>query len=137
MTFFTSVSELNERTYRILLVVVIVVTGALTAVGINMGIPFLPMITLITGALILQYMRRRTDEVIYDERITIINQKASAAAIAVYTLGVTAVGWLLMTMGSTIDPAYEGLGYTLVYMGCGLLLLRTIFHYYYSWKHGG
>jgi len=136
MVVFTSVLEMNERTYRILLAVVVTVTGALTAVGFNMGIPYLPVITIITGALFLLYIRRKTDEVIYDERITVINQKASAAAIAVYTLGVTAVGWLLMTMGSPIDPAYKGLGYTLVYMGCGLLILRTIFHYYYSWKHG-
>ena len=42
-----------------------------------------------------------------------------------------------MTMGSNIDPAYKEIGYTLVYMGCGLLVPRTIFHYYYSWKHGG
>jgi uncharacterized membrane protein len=136
MVVFTSVLEMNERTYRILLAVVVTVTGALTAVGFNMDIPYLPVITIITGALFLLYIRRKTDEVIYDERITVINQKASAAAIAVYTLGVTAIGWLLMTMGSTIDPVYKGLGYTLVYMGCGLLILRTIFHYYYSWKHG-
>ena len=128
---------MNERTYKIILAVVVTVIGALTAVGFNMGIPYLPVITVVTGALILLYMRRKTDEVIYDERTTIINHKASAAAIAVYTLGATAVGWLFMTMGSTIDPAYKGIGYTLVYMGCGLLVLRTIFHYYYSWKHGG
>jgi uncharacterized membrane protein len=137
MVFFTSVVKLNKRTYKIILAVVVTVIGALTAVGFNMGIPYLPVITVITGALILLYMRRRTDDVIYDERTIIINHKASAAAIAVYTLGATVVGWLFMTMGSTIDPAYKGIGYTLVYMGCGLLVLRTIFHYYYSWKHGG
>jgi uncharacterized membrane protein len=137
MVYFTSVSELDERTYKILLAVLVTAVGALTAIGINMGITYLPVITLITGALFLQYIRRRTNEVIYDERTTIINQKASAAAIAVYTLGVTAIGWLLMTIGSTIDPAYKGIGYTLVYTGCGLLLLRAIFHYYYGWKHGG
>jgi uncharacterized membrane protein len=137
MVFFTSVVKLNKRTYKIILAVVVTVIGALTAVGFNMGIPYLPVITVITGALILLYMRRRTDDVIYDERTIIINHKASAAAIAVYTLGATVVGWLFMTMGSTIDPAHKGIGYTLVYMGCGLLVLRTIFHYYYSWKHGG
>jgi uncharacterized membrane protein len=136
MVVFTSVLGMNERTYRILLAVAVTVTGALTAVGLNMDIPYLPVITIITGALFLLYIRRKTDEIIYDERITVINQKASAAAIAVYTLGVTAIGWLLMTMGSTIDPAYKAFGYTLVYMGCGLLILRTVFHYYYSWKHG-
>ena len=49
----------------------------------------------------------------------------------------TAIGWLLMTVGSTIDPSYRGLGYTLVYLGCGLLMLRMIFQYYYSWRLGG
>jgi len=137
MVFFTSVSKLDGRTYKILLAMVITAIGALTAIGISIGTIYLPVITLITGALFVQYMRRRTNEVIYDERTTIINHKASAAAIAGYTLGVTAIGYLLVTMGSTIDPAYKTMGYTLLYTGCGLLLLRAMFYYYYGWKHGG
>ncbi|MBC8498221.1 DUF2178 domain-containing protein, partial [Candidatus Bathyarchaeota archaeon] len=81
--------------------------------------------------------RRRGEEVLYDERTAIINQKASAAAIGAFTLGVTALGWLMMTWGTTLDPAYKGIGYALVYLGCGLLMLRMIFHYYYSWRLGG
>lgn len=128
---------LNARTHNILLVAVVIITGVLIALSINMDIPYLSVVTLISGVLILRFLRRSTGEVIYDERVTVINQKASAAAIAVYTVGVTAVGWWLMTIGSSVDPSYEGLGYTLVYLGCGLLVIRMILHYYYSWKLGG
>ncbi len=128
---------MNAMTQKIITMVIVAVTGALIAIGINLGIPYLPVVTLMTGTLAIQYMRRKTREVLYDERTTIINQKASAAAIAAFTLGVTVIGWLMMTVGDTIDPAYKGLGYTLAFLGCGLLLLRMIFQYYYSWRLGG
>ena len=79
----------------------------------------------------------RADEVIYDERVIRINQKASATTIAIFTLGVTAAGWMMMTWGESVDPSYSTTGQVMVYLGCGLLLIRTILHYYYSWRLGG
>ena len=128
---------MNARTNKILTVVVVIATGALIAFGINLDIPYLPVITLISGALFIQWMRKRTYEVIYDERIALISQKASSATIAVYTIGVTAVGWMMMTWGRAADPSYEGIGLIMTYLGCSLLLIRMMFHYYYSWRLGG
>ena len=122
---------------KIVTMVIVAVTGYLIAIGINLNITYLPVVTLLTGALAIRLLRRRGKEVLYDERTATINQKASAAAIAAFTLGVTVIGWLMMTVGTTIDPAYKGLGYALVYLGCGLLMLRMIFQYYYSWRLGG
>ncbi|TRO48268.1 DUF2178 domain-containing protein, partial [Candidatus Bathyarchaeota archaeon] len=122
---------------KILTAAIIAVTGALVAIGFTLEITYLPVVTLLTGALAIRLLRRRAEEVLYDERAATINQKASAAAIAAFTLGVTAIGWLMMTWGATLDPAYKGIGYVLVYLGCGLLMLRMIFQYYYSWRLGG
>jgi len=122
---------------KIITVVIVMVTGALVAIGVNLEITYLPVITLITGTLAIRLLRRKGEEVLYDERTATINQRASAAAIAAFTLGVTAIGWLMMTWGTTLDPAYKGIGYVLVYLGCGLLMLRMIFQYYYSWTLGG
>jgi uncharacterized membrane protein len=137
MVYLTSVIELDARTQKIYTAVIVALTGALVAIGVNLDLPYLGVVTLLTGALAIQYMRRRTEDVLYDERTITINQKASAAAIAIYTLGVTVVGWSMMTWASDIDPAYKSLGYTLAFLGCGILLLRTIFYYYYSWRLGG
>jgi len=128
---------LDAMRQKIITVVIVVVTGALIAIGVNLEITYLPVITLLTGALAIRLLRRRAEEVLYDERAAAINQKASAAAIAAFTLGVTAIGWLMMTWGTTLDPAYKGIGYVLVYLGCGLLMLRMAFQYYYSWRLGG
>jgi uncharacterized membrane protein len=128
---------LDAMKQKIITVVIVMVTGALVAIGVNLEITYLPVITLITGTLAIRLLRRKGEEVLYDERAAAINQKASAAAIAAFTLGVTAIGWLMMTWGTTLDPAYKGLGYALVYLGCGLLMLRMIFQYYYSWRLGG
>ena len=128
---------MDAMTQKIVTMVIVAVTGALIAIGINLEITYLPVVTLLTGALAIRLLRRRGEEVLYDERTAIINQKASATAIAAFTLGVTAIGWLMMTVGTTFDPAYKGLGYALVYLGCGLLMLRMIFQYYYSWRLGG
>ena len=122
---------------KIVTIIIVVVTGYLVAIGRNLNITYLPVVTLLTGALAIRLLRRRSEEVLYDERATAINQKALAAAIAAFTLVVTTIGWLMMTWGATIDPAYEGIGYALVYTGCGLLMLRMVFQYYYSWKLGG
>jgi uncharacterized membrane protein len=122
---------------KIVTMIIVMVTGYLVAIGINLNITYLPVVTLLTGALAIRLLRRRSEEALYDERAITINQKASAAAIAAFTLVVTAIGWLMMTWGATIDPAYKEIGYALVYMGCGLLVLRMAFQYYYSWRLGG
>jgi uncharacterized membrane protein len=131
------VMELNTRTNKILTLGAVFTTGALVAIGMNMDIPYLSVITLITGALFIRWIRKRTVEVVYDERMVLINQKASATTIAVYTLGVTAIGWVMMTWGKTVDTSYQSIGLVMAYLGCSLLLIRMIFHYYYSWRLGG
>ena len=128
---------MDATTQKIVTMIIVAATGYLVAIGINLNITYLPVVTLLTGALAIRLLRRRGKEVLYDERTVTINQRASAAAIAAFTLLVTAVGWLMMTWGTTLDPAYKGIGYTLVYLGCGLLLLRMLFQYYYSWRLGG
>ena len=128
---------MDATTQKIVTMIIVAATGYLVAIGINLNITYLPVVTLLTGALAIRLLRRRGKEVLYDERTVTINQRASAAAIAAFTLVVTAIGWLTMTWGTTLDPAYKGIGYTLVYLGCGLLLLRMLFQYYYSWRLGG
>ena len=124
-------------TSKVITVAVVMATGALVAIGYNMDIPYLSAVTVLIGALFIRWMRLRTDEVIYDERVIRINQRASATTIAIFTLGVTMVGWLMMTWGESVDPSFSLIGQVMVYLGCGLLLIRTILHYYYSWRLGG
>ena len=129
--------ELKMWTSKVITVAVVMATGALVAIGYNMDIPYLSAVTVLIGALFIRWMRLRTDEVIYDERVIRINQRASATTIAIFTLGVTMVGWLMMTWGESVDPSFSLIGQVMVYLGCGLLLIRTILHYYYSWRLGG
>ena len=60
---------------KVITVVVVAVTGALIAIGINLDIPYLPVVTILTGALTIRLLRRRAEEVLYDERAAIINQR--------------------------------------------------------------
>lgn len=127
---------MKSGTYKALTIAVVMVTGALVAIGFNMDIPYLAIATLIAGALFLRWMRLRAEGVVYDERVIQINHKASATTIAIFTLGVTGLGWLLMTWGESVDPSYGLMGQVMAYLGCGLLMIRSALHYYYSWRLG-
>lgn len=127
---------LKVGTYKALTAAVVMIIGAVVAFGFNMNIPYLAIATVIAGALFLRWMRHRTEGVVYDERVIQINHKASATTIAIFTLAVTAVGWMMMTWGESVDPSYGVMGEVMVYMGCGLLLIRSALHYYYSWRLG-
>lgn len=127
---------MDARTYKKFMVVVTAAMGALIALGLKMKHALIPALTIMVGAVALQYLQRRIDDYDRDERTVIIYEKASNAALRVFALGAMAVGTTLIVLSDTY-PAYEQLGYTLAYLTCALLMLQLAFHSYYSRKYGG
>jgi uncharacterized membrane protein len=79
-------------------------------------------------------LKRRVDEIIEDERIYRIGEKASYAVFKVFVTAIAVIGVVLVAMSRGIDPAFEQAGYTLLASTSVLLVLYMLFYGYYSRK---
>jgi len=89
------------------------------------------------GISFILYLRRNVEGPIYDERSSVISNKASAATFSAFTLGSLALAALLFYLGKTSNPGYLQWSFGLAYIVCALMIIRLTFWVYYSWKYGG
>ena len=87
--------------------------------------------------LLLLCLRRQIEEVTVDERVHIINEKASTRALQVFELITVLVGFVLIALSRSGYTDFSQSGFTLVYSACALLILHLIFRHYYRRKYGG
>jgi len=101
--------------------------GAIVGYSVYTHNFMLPFIAVTAGILILHLLRRKVDEVIEDERIYRISERASRRTLQVFGMGTALVGTTLICLGR-----YSEIGYTLNMSVCILIILYLIFYGFYS-----
>ena len=101
--------------------------GAIVGYSVYTHNFMLPFIAVTAGILILHLLRRKVDEVIEDERIYRISDRASRRTLQVFGMGTALVGTTLICLGR-----YSEIGYTLNMSVCILIILYLIFYGFYS-----
>jgi len=118
-----------ERYRRMLTAVVgMVVAGSVVA-----GIWQVPIITVAFGLVAMFMLRSRVTDVIEDERVHRIGEKAARKAFSIFGLGGALVGGVLIALRDAY-PQFELVGYTLTASICVLLVLYMIFYWHYNRK---
>jgi uncharacterized membrane protein len=79
------------------------------------------------------YARSRTTEVIADERTSMINEKSATYTLTTSVIVIVAAGLVLVFL---FGEKYRELGYALSYLSCGILLLQSLFRFYFARKYG-
>jgi len=120
--------------YRI---VIVLVMGALIGWSVSVGNIVLLVVAFIVGPVALYLLRSRIEEVMEDERIHLIHEKASARAVQVFAVITASLGAFLITLSRSGYADFSQSGYTLVYSACALLILHLIFRGHYRKKYGG
>ncbi|MFH1426329.1 MAG: DUF2178 domain-containing protein [Candidatus Kerfeldbacteria bacterium] len=111
--------------------------NAAVLLGILLHSIFIALIGVGVGLVFLWIMRRRTTEVIIDERVQAIGDKAARVTFTYITLvlGLTSIILMVLSQGSEL-PFTESLGLVFAYITMMLLLVYTFTYKYYNRAYG-
>jgi len=103
--------------------------GAIVGYSVYTHNFMLPFIAVTAGILILHLLRRKVDEVIEDERIYRISERASRRVLEIFGIGSALGGVTLIALDK-----HQEVGYALAFSACIMVLLYMIFYAYYSMR---
>lgn len=126
---------MSAKTYRFCTLVIVIALAALIAWAVAMEMPvFLPIGGVVVALLLLRVCRHFTKEIMMDERINRVNEKAAAISYRIFSIAMAIVGVGLIILRQSLPPLFSVVGETLVYSVCVLMLIHLTFYYYYGHK---
>jgi uncharacterized membrane protein len=121
---------------RIRIFILIIMVG-LTSWAIVGGNAWIPIPVIIAAVILMMLLRRRVKEVVVDERVHSIAEKASLVAFRVFGIAAAIIGVTLVALGWHDASDLYKIGLTLAYSACGLLVIYYIAYLYYNRKYSG
>ena len=118
---------MNRKQFTLYVAAIAAAMGAIMGYGISTGNILLPIIALVAGITLISLGRRKVTEVIEDERIYRISEKASRRTLQIFGIGAALTGAILITLREMTE-----VGYTLAFSACALVILYLVFYGYYS-----
>ena len=118
---------MGGRRFVLYAMVVTAAMGAVMGYSASTGNALLVPLAFIAGIALLHLGRRRVTEVIEDERIYRISEKASRRTLQVFGVSIALMGVTLIVLRESME-----VGLTLSYSAIALLILYLIFYGYYS-----
>ncbi len=102
----------------------------------SIGNPAIALASFIGGIAVIYLSKRRLEDIVEDERIRQVNQKASGITLQFIIISFAVGGTVLVAMKDTY-PKYTDLGFFMSYAACTSLVLYSIFYMYFNMKFGG
>ena len=128
---------MSYKTYRMIQGIIGGILGAIMAISIILGNWIVPIFAVIISLILLTVLRRRVKDIIVDERIYAISEKASRLTLQVVSIGMALAGVILLAIYHGENKTLTQVAYTLEYATCALLVVNYIAYYYYRNKLGG
>ncbi|MDD4876147.1 MAG: DUF2178 domain-containing protein [Dehalococcoidales bacterium] len=126
---------MSARTNKICSLVIGLALAVFMAWSIIMEMPiFMPITGFVVALLLMRLCRRFTKEIMADERVQKINDKASAISYRISSILMAIIGLIFITMRNTFPSEFEIVGSTLAYSVCASMLIHLAFYYYYKNK---
>jgi uncharacterized membrane protein len=129
--------EMSFKQFTVIRIFVIVIMAGLVSWAVNSGNYLIPIPVAIAALVILLLFRRGVKEVVVDERIYSIAEKASLIAFRVFGIAAAVIGATLVALGQGAVPEMAPIGFTLTYSVCGLVLIYYIAYIHYNRKYSG
>ena len=123
---------MNRRQYALCGILITMALGAVIGWSISTENPFLALVAVIVAMALLYLCKTRVEEVLEDERIYRISEKASRRTFQVIILTIGLLGVVLITLGKGAFVEYKQIGIILAFSVCALLILYLFFYGYYS-----
>ncbi len=121
--------------YRIVRIIIAMFVATVVGLSVIQGLILPAVLAIVIGAMISYIYKKGTDEIIEDERIAKISEKASRISIVVFSVSIALIGLFFITLRGEY-PDFTQAGFTLSYAAVGLLTLYYIFYGFYNRKYG-
>ena len=124
---------MKASTYRTCTLIIGVLLAAFIAWSIISELPVVvPALGFAVGLLLVRICRRYTKELMEDERIHKINDKASSASYRTSTILMVAVAIVFISLKNNLPYELEIAGLTLSFTACALMLVHLGYYYFYK-----
>ena len=128
---------MSFKQFTLIRILVIIVMAFLISWGITSGNAWIPIPVALVALVILLLFRRGVKEIVVDERIYSIAEKASYLAFRIFGIAAAVTAATFVALGQGVVPELEPIGLTLAFSVCGLLVIYYIAYIYYNRKHSG
>ena len=126
---------MSAKTYRLCTMVIGMALAALITWSILAKMPvFIPISGFVVGLLLVRLCRQYTKEIMEDERIHKINERASSASYRISTILMVALAITFIAMKQRLPYELEIAGITLSYTACAIMLIHSGYYYYHKSK---
>jgi len=127
---------MNRKDFRRIGAIITMAMVAIIGWSVAIGNVVVPIVAVAVGLALLYFFRSRVTQVIEDERIYKIGEKASYITLRVFTVITALTGALLIALSRSGLVDFEQAGLTLAFAACASMVLYIIFYGYYGKKYG-
>ncbi len=127
---------MKQKQFRIILFLVVMLMGAVLSFSFSIGSPVLAISVFLAGTTIIYLLKTRVKDVIEDERIHQVNQKASGIVFQITVVSFAIGGAILIAMRKTY-PDYTNLGFFMVHVSFAIMVLYGLLYMHYNREYGG
>jgi uncharacterized membrane protein len=120
--------------YQILFSIILI---AVFIYAVLVGDSILLVFSIMAAFALTLILARKQEKIIVDERIQLINEKASTITLNIFILSSSALGFILLGLDNIGYAELSQLGFNLLYSACALMILNILFRTYYRRKYGG
>jgi uncharacterized membrane protein len=128
---------MSHKTLRLWRGIVVIIVAILVGWSVASGNAWIPVPAVIVGIVAVILLKRGLKEVIVDERIFSVADKAAMLAFRIFTILAATAGATMLALSREGNPDLEQAGFTLAYSACALLLFYYIAFTFYNRKYGG
>ncbi|MBN1763102.1 MAG: DUF2178 domain-containing protein [Methanomicrobia archaeon] len=125
---------MNIKQFRLCKMFIGIVIGIVTSWSVAEGEFFVPIAVVAIGLVLMQLCKSRVTEVMEDELIHRLNEKASYMTLRVSLLPMAVLGAVFIALSKSGSPVLKEIGLTLAFLVCALLILHLSFYSYYGRK---
>ncbi|MGC9445030.1 MAG: DUF2178 domain-containing protein [Candidatus Methanospirareceae archaeon] len=125
---------MNRKQFRLCMMVVSMGMGAAIGWSVAVGQFLVPIAAVAIGLVLMQLCKSRVTEVMEDELVHRLSEKASYMTLRVALLPMAVLGAVFIALSIGGLPVLKEIGLTLAFAVCALLLLHIGFYAYYSRK---
>jgi len=127
---------MERKKFKLYGLVITIVVGFVIALSAIRGEPIAAIVAVVVGMMLLYVLKSRVKQVIEDERVYRISEKASRRTIQVVGTTTALIGLTIIGLSRSEYLELSEVGYSLAYSAAALLMVYMVFYGYYSKKLG-
>ncbi len=127
---------MESRKFKQYGLIMIIIVGFFVGLSVSRGEPITAVVAVVVGMILLYVLKSRVKQVVEDERIYRISEKASRRTVQVVGTTTAIIGLSIMGLSRSGYLELTEVGYLLACFAAVLLMVYMIFYGYYAKKFG-